>query len=59
VTLPAAERLAIIEVITRADDAASRIWSASALTDPDHPVIVTHGLAVSSRKQPRSPAKPA
>ena len=29
------------------------------LTDPDHPVTVTHWLAVSSRKQPGSPAKPA
>jgi hypothetical protein len=29
------------------------------LTDPGHRVIVTHWLAVSSRKQPRSPAKPA
>jgi hypothetical protein len=28
------------------------------LTDPDHPVTVTHWLAVSSRKQPGSPAKP-
>jgi MFS family permease len=28
------------------------------LTDPDHPVVVTHWLAVSSRKVPRSPAKP-
>lgn len=28
------------------------------LTDPDHPVVVTHWLAVSSRKLPGSPAKP-
>lgn len=28
------------------------------LTDPDHPVVVTHWLAVSSRKVPGSPAKP-
>jgi Transmembrane secretion effector len=29
------------------------------LTDPDHPVTVTHWLAVNSRKQPGSPAKPS
>ena len=28
------------------------------LTDPDHPVVITHWLAVSSRKLPGSPAKP-
>jgi hypothetical protein len=28
------------------------------LTDPDHPVTVTHWLAVSSRKIPGSPVKP-
>jgi hypothetical protein len=28
------------------------------LTDQDHPVVVTHWLAVSSRKLPGSPAKP-
>jgi hypothetical protein len=28
------------------------------LTDPDHPVTVTHWLAVSSRKLPGSPVKP-
>jgi len=28
------------------------------LTDPDHPIVITHWLAVSSRKLPGSPAKP-
>jgi Transmembrane secretion effector len=52
-----AEHLRQRERVTKREQA--HLERVRELTDPDHPVIVTHWLAVSSRKQPRSPAKPA